>query len=136
MELLQRCLSATCNDPPLGTDVEAPTAILGKINTVSSLQEDETVFIFPQATNHINVFIPRSSNRQFIISRKQQTVLLNYHITTKEQPRAKTITKNTNSTQNKSETHHAKQYEVTSFLSTDCELRTETCLKNVYSLGP
>ena len=36
----------------------------------------------------------------------------------------------------KSETHHAKQYEVTSFLSTDCELSTETCSKNVYSLGP
>ena len=51
-------------------------------------------------------------------------------------PGAKTIKKNTNSTQNKSETHHAKQYEVTSFLSTDCELSTETCSKNVYSLGP
>ena len=49
---------------------------------------------------------------------------------------AKTIKKNTNSTQNKSETHHAKQYEVTSFLSTDCELSTDTCSKNVYSLGP
>ena len=51
-------------------------------------------------------------------------------------PGAKTIKKNTNSTQNKSQTHHAKQYEVTSFLSTDCELSTETCSKNVYSLGP
>ena len=51
-------------------------------------------------------------------------------------PGAKTIKKNTNSTQNKSETHHAKQYEVTSFLSTDCELSTETCSKKVYSLGP
>ena len=51
-------------------------------------------------------------------------------------PGAKTIKKNTNSTQNKSQTHHAKQYEVTSFLSTDCELSTETCPKNVYSLGP
>ena len=49
---------------------------------------------------------------------------------------AKTIKKNTNSTQNKSQTHRAKQYEVTSFLSTDCELSTETCSKNVYSLGP
>ena len=49
---------------------------------------------------------------------------------------AKTIKKNTNSTQNKSETHRVKQYEVTSFLSTDCELSTETCSKNVYSLGP
>ena len=49
---------------------------------------------------------------------------------------AKTITKNTNSTQNKSQTHRAKQYEVTSFLSTACDLSTETCSKNVYSLGP
>ena len=49
---------------------------------------------------------------------------------------AKTIKKNTNSTQNKSQTHRAKQYEVTSFLSTDCELSTETCSKSVYSLGP
>ena len=50
---------------------------------------------------------------------------------------AKTIKKNTNSTQNKSQTHLAKQYEVTSFLSTaDCELSAETCSKNVYSLGP
>ena len=48
----------------------------------------------------------------------------------------KTVKKDTNSTQNKSETHRAKQYEVTSFLSTDCELSTETCSKNVYSLGP
>ena len=51
-------------------------------------------------------------------------------------PWAKTIKKNTNSTQNKSQTHRAKQYEVTSFLSTDCELSTDTCSKNVYSLGP
>ena len=51
-------------------------------------------------------------------------------------PWAKTIKKNTNSTQNKSETHRAKQYEVTSFLSTDCKLSTETCSKNVYSLCP
>ena len=49
---------------------------------------------------------------------------------------AKTIKKNINSTQNKSQTHRAEQYEVTSFLSTDCELITETCSKNVYSLGP
>ena len=47
-----------------------------------------------------------------------------------QRPGAKTIKKNTNSTQNKSETHRAKQYEVTSFLSTDCELSTETCSKN------
>ena len=51
-------------------------------------------------------------------------------------PGAKTIKKNTNSTQNKTQTHRAKQYEVTSFLSTDCELSTETCSKNVCSLGP
>ena len=37
---------------------------------------------------------------------------------------------------NKSQTHRAKQYEVMSFLSTDCELSTETCSKNVYSIGP
>ena len=49
---------------------------------------------------------------------------------------AKTIKKNTNSTQNKSQTHRDKQYEVTPFLSTYCELSTETCSKNVYSLGP
>ena len=47
---------------------------------------------------------------------------------------AKTIKKNTNSTQNKIQTHRAKQYDVTSFLSTDCELSTETCPKNVYTL--
>ena len=51
-------------------------------------------------------------------------------------PRAKTIKKNTNSTQNKFQTHRAKQYEVTSFLSTDCDLSTETCSKFFYSLGP
>ena len=44
--------------------------------------------------------------------------------------------KTQNSTQDKSQTHRAKQYEVTSFLSTDYELSTETCSKNVYSLGP
>ena len=53
----------------------------------------------------------------------------------KKRPGAKTIKKNTNSTQSKSQTHRAKQYEVTSFLSTDCELSIETCSKNVY-LGP
>ena len=49
---------------------------------------------------------------------------------------ARTIKKNTNSTQNKPQTHRAKQHEVTSFLSIGCELSTETCSKNVYSLGP
>ena len=58
------------------------------------------------------------------------------HVHDADEPGAKTIKKNTNSTQNNSETHHAKQYEVTSFLSTDCELSTETCSENVYSLGP
>ena len=51
-------------------------------------------------------------------------------------PWAKTIKKNTNSIQNKSQTHRANQYEVTTFQSTYCELSTETCSKNVYSLGP
>ena len=49
---------------------------------------------------------------------------------------AKTIKRNTNTTQNKSQTHCAKQHKVTSFLNTDCELSTETCSKNVYSIGP
>ena len=49
---------------------------------------------------------------------------------------AKTIKKNTNSTQNKSQTHRAEQYKVTSFLSADCDLSTNPCSKNVYSLGP
>ena len=50
--------------------------------------------------------------------------------------RAKTIKKNTNSIPNKSQTHHAKQYKVTLFLSTDCELSTYPCSKCLYSLGP
>ena len=59
-----------------------------------------------------------------------------FHLYCIGEPGAKTVKKNTNSTQNKSQTDRAKQYEVTSFLSTDCELSTETCSKNVYSLGP
>ena len=51
-------------------------------------------------------------------------------------PGAKTIKKNTNSTTNKSQTQCARAYEVTSFLSTDCELSTDTCSKKVHSLGP
>ena len=51
-------------------------------------------------------------------------------------PGAKTIKKNTNSTQNKSQTHNARAYKVTSYLSTDCELSTETCSRFVYSFGP
>ena len=47
---------------------------------------------------------------------------------------SKTIKKN--STQKKHQTQCARAYEVTSFLSTDCELSTETCSKNVYSPGP
>ena len=46
---------------------------------------------------------------------------------TSRRPGAKTIKKNTNSTQNKSQTHNARAYAVMSFLSTDCELSTETC---------
>ena len=60
-------------------------------------------------------------------------ILLTAAILRKATPGAKTIKKNTNSTQNKFQTHRAKQYEVTSFLSTDCELSTETCSKNVYT---
>ena len=78
-------------------------------------------------TNYISVRynINRSSSRSNIERLK-----------CKMTPRARTTKKNTNSTQNKSQTHRAKQYEVTSFLSTDCELSTDTCSKNVYSLGP
>ena len=32
--------------------------------------------------------------------------------------------------------YRAKQYKVTSFLSTDCELSTNPCSKNFYNLGP
>ena len=46
------------------------------------------------------------------------------------QPRAK-IEKEKNLTQNKSQTQRARAYKVTSFLSTDCELSTEACSKNV-----
>ena len=51
-------------------------------------------------------------------------------------PGAKTIKKNTNSTPNKSQTRHARAYEVMSFLSADCDLSTETCSRFLYSLGP
>ena len=51
-------------------------------------------------------------------------------------PGAKTIKKTKNLTQNKSQTQRARAYKVTSFLSTDCELNTEMCSKNFYSLGP
>ena len=37
---------------------------------------------------------------------------------------------------NKSQTQRARAYKVTSFLSTDCDLSTETCSKNVYSPEP
>ena len=50
-----------------------------------------------------------------------------------QSPGDKTIKKN--SIKNKSQTHCARAYEVTSFLSTDCELSTETRSKNVYSLA-
>ena len=36
----------------------------------------------------------------------------------------------------KTKTQCARAYKVTSFRSTDCELRTETCSKTVYSVGP
>ena len=48
----------------------------------------------------------------------------------------KTIKKNTNSTPNKSQTQRATAYEVTSFLSADCELSTNPCSRFLYSLGP
>ena len=51
-------------------------------------------------------------------------------------PGAKTLTKKKNSTPNKYQTQRARAYEGTSFLSTDCELSTETCTKNVIVLAP
>ena len=42
----------------------------------------------------------------------------------------------TNSTPNKYQTQRARAYEVTSFLSTDCELSTNPCSRFLYSLGP
>ena len=51
-------------------------------------------------------------------------------------PGPKTIRKNTNSTPNKSQTQRARAYDVTSFLSTDCELSTNPCSRFLYSLGP
>ena len=53
-------------------------------------------------------------------------------------PWAKSIKKNTNSSRNKSQTHPAEQYKVTSFLSTDCELSTNPSFhaRKTFSLGP
>ena len=51
-------------------------------------------------------------------------------------PGPKTKKKNTNSTPNKYQTRPARAYKVASFLSTDCELSTETCSRFLYSLGP
>ena len=48
----------------------------------------------------------------------------------------KTVKKKINSTQNKSQIQSAGAYEVASLLSTDCELSTDTCSKNIYSIGP
>ena len=84
---------------------------------------------------------PSNKNNVFFLQAKklfwhEKESLLMTSKTIVPTPWAKTIKKNTNSTQNKSQTHRAKQYEVTSFLSTVCELSTETCSKNVYSLGP
>ena len=61
-----------------------------------------------------------------------------FHVTfnDKKTTGAKIIKKTQNSTQNKRQTYHAKQYKVTTFLSTDCELSTNPCSKNVYNLGP
>ena len=50
-------------------------------------------------------------------------------------PGAKIIKKNTK-LDSKQTSNRAKQYKVTSFLSTDCELSTNPCSKNVYNLGP
>ena len=51
-------------------------------------------------------------------------------------PALKIIKKNTNSTPNKSQNQRTSAYKVTSFLSTDCELSTETRSRFLYSLVP
>ena len=48
---------------------------------------------------------------------------------------AKIIKKNTKLDSKQTSTYRVKQYKVTSFLSTDCELSTNPCSKNVYNLG-
>ena len=50
-------------------------------------------------------------------------------------PRSQDYKENKNSTQINYHAQRARAYKVTSFLSTDCELSTETCSKNVYSPG-
>ena len=62
------------------------------------------------------------------------SVILNAYNLVFISPGQKTIKKN--STQNKFQTQHARAYKVTPFLSTDCELSTETYSENVYSAEP
>ena len=54
----------------------------------------------------------------------------------RECPGPNTIQLNTNSTLNKYQSQRARAYEVTSFLSTDCELSTNPCSRLLYSIGP
>ena len=91
----------------------------------------DSLLIAAQA-HMLRLYLPQRGNRD----KRYSSVLFSVFGRSCLRPGAKTIKKNTNSTQNKSQTHRAKQYEVTPFLSTDCELSTETCSKNVYSLGP
>ena len=48
----------------------------------------------------------------------------------------KIIKKNTKLDSKQTSNVPCYQYKVTSFLSTDCELSTNPCSKNVYNLGP
>ena len=62
--------------------------------------------------------------------------LTRVHSNASSKARAQDYKENTNSTPNKYQTQLARAYEVTSFLSTDCELNTNPCSRFLYSLGP
>ena len=68
---------------------------------------------------------------------RDRGIITNEHLASgTDEPWGQDYKKKKNSTQSKSQTHNARAYKVTSFLSTDCELSTETCSRFVYSLGP
>ena len=82
---------------------------------------------FIQLTERTEVFVERTK----MCKPQNDSKMSKWYIWTWDQEY-----KETNSTRNKSQSHRARAHEVTSFLSTDCELSTETCSKNVYILGP
>ena len=65
---------------------------------------------------------------------QQKTVAgVSHHTYARPGPKTTCSKKKENSTQNKSQHPRVRAYEVRSFLSTDSELSTDTCSKNVYS---